>query len=60
MGKRHLTILQFNDLHGDLETHPETLRGRSKFNYRTSGDLARIADIFRRVRAERPVEDLAD
>jgi 2',3'-cyclic-nucleotide 2'-phosphodiesterase (5'-nucleotidase family) len=28
MTERHLTILQINDLHGDLEPHPEAFRGR--------------------------------
>lgn len=58
-GSRHLTLLQVNDLHGYLEPHPEAFRGRGKFNYRTCGGLARIASIFKRVRAERPGEVLA-
>ena len=59
MTERHLTILQINDLHGYLEPHPEAFRGRGKFSYRTCGGLARIASIFKRVRAERPGEVLA-
>lgn len=59
MTERRLTILQINDLHGYLEPHPEAFRGRGKFNYRTCGGLARIAGIFKRVRAERPGEVLA-
>ena len=59
MTERHLTILQINDLHGYLEPHPEAFRGQGKFNYRTCGGLARIASIFKRVRAERPGEVLA-
>ncbi len=59
MTERRLTILQINDLHGYLEPHPEAFRGRGKFNYRTCGGLARIASIFKRVRAERPGEVLA-
>ena len=54
MTERHLTILQLNDLHGYLEPHPEVFRGQGKFNYRTCGGLARIASIFKRVRAEHP------
>ncbi len=54
MSERRLTILQVNDLHGYLEPHPEVFRGRGRFDYRTCGGLARIAAIFRRVRAERP------
>lgn len=59
MSERHLTILQLNDLHGYLEPHPEVFRGRGRFDYRTCGGLARIANIFNRVRAERPGEVLA-
>jgi hypothetical protein len=58
MTGRRLTILQLNDLHGYLEPHPEAFRGRGKFDYRTCGGLARIASIFKRVRAERPGEVL--
>lgn len=59
MTERRLTILQINDLHGYLEPHPEAFRGRGKFIYRTCGGLARIASIFKRVRAERPGAVLA-
>lgn len=59
MSKRHLTILQLNDLYGYLEPHPEVFRGRGRFNYRACGGLARIASIFKRVRAEHPCEALA-
>ena len=59
MAERHVTILQINDLHGYLEPHPEAFRGRGRFNYRTCGGLARIASIFKRVRAERPGDVLA-
>jgi S-sulfosulfanyl-L-cysteine sulfohydrolase len=59
MTERHLTILQVNDLHGYLEPHPEAFHGQGKFNYRTRGGLARIAYIFKRVRAECPGEVLA-
>lgn len=59
MTERRLTLLQVNDLHGYLEPHPEAFRGRGQFTYRTCGGLARIASIFKRVRAERPGEVLA-
>ncbi|MGZ5366018.1 MAG: metallophosphoesterase, partial [Mycobacterium sp.] len=59
MTERHLTILQINDLHGYLEPHPEAFRGRGRFNYRTCGGLARIANIFKQVRAERRGQVLA-
>ena len=59
MTERRLTILQLNDLHGYLEPHPEAFRGRGKFDYRTCGGLARVATIFKQVRAERPGQVLA-
>ncbi|WP_418317241.1 bifunctional metallophosphatase/5'-nucleotidase [Piscinibacter sakaiensis] len=59
MNDRRLTILQVNDLHGYLEPHPEVFRGSGSFDYRTCGGLARIASIFKRVRAERPGAVLA-
>ena len=59
MTERQLTILQINDLHGYLEPHPEVFRGRGRFDYRTCGGLARIASIFKQVRAERPGQVLA-
>ncbi|MGZ8274154.1 MAG: metallophosphoesterase, partial [Burkholderiaceae bacterium] len=59
MTERHLTILQINDLHGYLEPHPEAFRGVGKFKYRTCGGLARIANIFKQVRAERRGQVLA-
>ncbi len=59
MATRHLSILQVNDLHGYLEPHPEVFRGQGRFDYRTCGGLARIATLFKRVRAERPGEVLA-
>ena len=54
MSERQLTILQINDLHGYIEPHPEVFRGRAGFRYETCGGLARIASVFRQVRAERP------
>jgi sulfur-oxidizing protein SoxB len=59
MTERRLTILQLNDLHGYLEPHPEAFRARGRFRYRTCGGLARIATLFKRVRAERRGEVLA-
>ena len=59
MTERHLTILQVNDLHGYVEPHPEVFRGSGHFDYRTCGGLARIASVFKRVRAERPGAVLA-
>jgi 2',3'-cyclic-nucleotide 2'-phosphodiesterase (5'-nucleotidase family) len=54
MSERKLTILQINDLHGYLEPHPEVFRARGGFRYETCGGLARIATVFKQVRAERP------
>lgn len=54
MSDRHLTILQLNDLHGYLEPHPEVFRGRGGFRYQSCGGLARIASVFKKVRAECP------
>ncbi|PKO64360.1 MAG: bifunctional metallophosphatase/5'-nucleotidase [Betaproteobacteria bacterium HGW-Betaproteobacteria-16] len=59
MSERRLTILQLNDLHGYLEPHPEVFRGKGKFNYRICGGLARIATLFKRVRAQHPGEVIA-
>ena len=59
MAERKLTILQINDLHGYLEPHPEAFRAQGRFKYKTCGGLARIASIFKQVRAERPGEVLA-
>lgn len=59
MTERKITILQINDLHGYIEPHPEVFRGRGRFNYKTCGGLARIATVFRQVRAERPGAVLA-
>ncbi|OZB42424.1 MAG: bifunctional metallophosphatase/5'-nucleotidase [Thiomonas sp. 13-66-29] len=59
MSERKLTILQINDLHGYLEPHPEVFRARGGFRYETCGGLARIATVFKQVRAERPGAVLA-
>lgn len=59
MSERKLTILQINDLHGYLEPHPEVFRVRGGFQYETCGGLARIATVFKQVRAERPGAVLA-
>ena len=59
MTERKITLLQINDLHGYIEPHPEVFRGRGRFSYKTCGGLARIATVFRQVRAERPGAVLA-
>ena len=59
MSERKLTILQINDLHGYLEPHPEVFRACGGFRYETCSGLARIATVFKQVRAERPGAVLA-
>ncbi|MEP7208352.1 MAG: 5'-nucleotidase C-terminal domain-containing protein [Casimicrobiaceae bacterium] len=54
MSRRQVTLLQINDLHGYLEPHPEAFRYQAGMRYRTAGGLARIATLFRKVRAEHP------
>jgi len=52
---RELTILQINDLHGYVAPHPELVRKPDgKWRFVELGGLARIAQIFKAVRAERP------
>lgn len=51
----HLTILQINDLHGYVAPHPEMVRRpRGEWRFAELGGLARIAALFKAVRAERP------
>lgn len=52
--KKHLTILQINDLHGYLEPHAEMVRGADGPAYPELGGLARIAALFGHVRREHP------
>jgi S-sulfosulfanyl-L-cysteine sulfohydrolase len=59
MTTRRLTIMQMNDLHGYLEPHPEVLRTGAGIRYGTCRGLARIAAVFKEVRAERPGAVLA-
>lgn len=59
MSERKLTLLQLNDLHGYFEPHPEVFRARGGFQYKICGGLARIATLFKQVRAERPNTVLA-
>ncbi len=56
---RQLTILQLNDLHGYLARHPEVFHGAGSDHYAQCGGQARIAHLFRTVRAERPGAVLA-
>ncbi|HRK31629.1 MAG TPA: hypothetical protein PLD59_11165 [Tepidisphaeraceae bacterium] len=44
---RTLTLLQINDTHGYLESHPELFWESGKAVYRTAGGYARIKTHFR-------------
>jgi len=49
-----VTILQINDSHGYLESHPEFYWKGSKEIYRNAGGYARIASLFNQIREEQP------
>lgn len=52
---QELSILQINDLHGYVAPHPEMVRSPTgEWRFVELGGLARIASLFRAVRAERP------
>lgn len=50
---RTVTLLQLNDSHGYLEPHLETFSSATGAVYRTCGGYARIATVFKCIRAER-------
>ena len=52
---RHLTILQVNDSHAYLRPHVELFREQGREVYRQAGGYARIATLFKQIRAERQV-----
>lgn len=52
---RHLTILQVNDSHAYLRPHVELFREQRREVYRQAGGYARIATLFKQIRAERQV-----
>jgi len=54
MNSGKLTLLQINDTHGYLEPHPELVWRAGAASYPTLGGYARIAALFRKIRAERP------
>lgn len=56
MTERPLTLLQVDDLHGDLEPDPEVLRGLGRFGYCNRGGRASIATVWKRVHGVRPCE----
>lgn len=47
-----ITLLQINDLHGDLEPHPELFELTAGAPWRSGGGLARIASLFGAMRRE--------
>lgn len=49
---RTITLLQINDTHGYLESHPELFWQGGQAVYRTAGGYARIKTIFENVRHE--------
>lgn len=53
-GSKHLTILQVNDSHGYLRSHPELYWAGNKARYEEAGGYARIATIFKQARQESP------
>lgn len=50
----NLTIIQINDTHGYLESHPELVWSGSKVSYPTLGGYARIAALLNTARRENP------
>lgn len=54
MKSRRITILQINDVHGYLESHPESLHEGGHSRIVQLGGYARISGLFRQVRKERP------
>lgn len=49
-----VTLLQINDTHGYLEPHPELIWRGGEASYPILGGYARIAGLFRKIRAARP------
>lgn len=54
MNTGSVTILQINDTHGYLEPHPELMWLGGAASYPILGGYARIAGLFRKIRAECP------
>lgn len=53
-GIKHLTILQMNDTHAYFDLHPEMFLKNGSVHYRNAGGYARIATLFKQVRAQNP------
>lgn len=56
---KHLTILQMNDTHGYITTHPEMFFQGDRVRYCHAGGHARIATLFKQARALNPQGVLA-
>lgn len=52
--RKKLTILQMNDTHAYIDLHPEMFFKNGRESYRNAGGYARIATLFKRVRAQQP------
>lgn len=56
---KSLTILQVNDVHAYLDLHPELFFEGGGESYRNAGGYARLATLFKEIRAEAPGAVLA-
>ncbi|MCL4814851.1 MAG: 5'-nucleotidase C-terminal domain-containing protein [Vicinamibacteraceae bacterium] len=52
MASRHVTIIQQNDIHAQMETHWEVFWRNGRPDYRRAGGLARAASVVKRIREE--------
>lgn len=52
--KKHLTILQMNDMHGYYDLHPEMFIENGEERYRNAGGYGRIATLFKEAREKNP------
>lgn len=58
-GERRISLAYINDVHAQLEPHPELFWHDGKEEYvRNAGGLSRIATVFKELRAQRPGEVL--
>ena len=53
-GEKHLTVLQLNDSHGYLESHPEIFWQSGRTITQEVGGFARIATLFGQIQVEHP------
>ncbi len=49
-----LTLIQQNDIHGQMEPHPELFRAGGGESYRQMGGLARAATVVQAIRSAAP------